>query len=127
MPALQNGVVKLGKWHDRARNPIPSTNGFLGLFKCPFNGFVVRLAIGSQQHVFRAPIAVFEHRVNQTQVEQLGEFAVQGGGRGDVGQVHQLGHGHGFFAKLEKRNFIQQLLGAGVQVGDGFLIGQGAD
>jgi hypothetical protein len=28
---------------------------------------------------------------------------------------------------LEKRNFIQQLLGAGVQVGDGFLIGQGAD
>jgi hypothetical protein len=28
---------------------------------------------------------------------------------------------------LEKRNLIQQLLGAGVQVGDGFLIGQGAD
>ena len=44
-----------------------------------------------------------------------------------MGQVHQLGHGHGFFAKLEQCNLIQQLLGAGVQVGDGFLIGQGAD
>jgi hypothetical protein len=28
---------------------------------------------------------------------------------------------------LEQRNLVQQLLGAGVQVGDGFLIGQGAD
>jgi hypothetical protein len=44
-----------------------------------------------------------------------------------VRQVHQLGHGHGFFAVLEQRNFIHQLFGTGVQVRDGLLIGQCTD